>query len=63
MWSVKTNQGLEKIIDSEDIVRFVKSQCLRWLGYVKQIPKERMSYEVLHEEMDGIRKRLRPNKM
>ena len=35
MWRIRTNQELEKIIDGEDIVRIVKSQRLRWLGYVK----------------------------
>ena len=57
VWRIRTNQELEKIIDGEDIVKFVKLQRLGWFGHVKQMP-----YKVLYEEIDGIRKRGRPRK-
>lgn len=61
-WRIRTNQELEQISEREDIVRFIKSRRLMWLGHIKRMPKERMPYKLLCGEMNGIRKRGRPRK-
>ena len=53
----KTNQELEQISEREDIVRFIKSRRLMWLGHIKRMP-----YKLLCGEMDSIRKHGRPRK-
>lgn len=38
------NNELEELIQGEKVVRFVKSQCIRWLGYVCRKPDERLGW-------------------
>ena len=33
-WRIKTNEELESLIKKENIVRFIKSQRLRWVAHV-----------------------------
>ena len=33
-WRIKTNEELETLIKKENIVRFIKSQRLRWVAHV-----------------------------
>jgi hypothetical protein len=60
-WRIRSNRELEEIIRGEDIVRFVKSQRLDWLGHVERMVEERMSRKLLHGKMEG-RRRGRPRK-
>jgi hypothetical protein len=40
LWRIKTNE-LDELIQLKNIVRFIKSQRLKWLGRVERMPKER----------------------
>jgi hypothetical protein len=52
-WRIRSNRELEEILRGEDIVKFVKSQWLAWLGHVERMDEERMSRKLLHEKNGG----------
>jgi hypothetical protein len=61
-WRIRSNRELEEIIRGEDIVKFVKSQRLAWLGHAERMDEERMSRKLLHGKMEGRMRRGRPRK-
>ena len=42
-WRLKTNEELERAINNENIVRYVKYKRLSWLGHVERITNERVA--------------------
>jgi hypothetical protein len=40
-WRIKTNEELENLIKKRNIVRFIKSQRLRWLAHVIRMDQTR----------------------
>jgi hypothetical protein len=36
-WRSRDNEGLNRSINREDIVKFIKAQRIRWLGQVKKL--------------------------
>jgi hypothetical protein len=41
LWRIKTNEELDELIKRKSIIRFIKSQRLKWLGLVERMPNER----------------------
>ena len=41
LWRIKTNEELDELIKRKNIIRFIKSQRLKWLGHVERMPYER----------------------
>jgi hypothetical protein len=41
LWRIKTNAELDDLIQQKNIIRFIKSQRLKWLGRVERMQKER----------------------
>jgi hypothetical protein len=41
LWRIKTNEELDEMIKRKNIIRFIKSQRLKWLGHVERMPNER----------------------
>jgi hypothetical protein len=41
LWRIKTNEELDELIKRKNIIRFIKSQRLKWLGHVERMPNER----------------------
>ena len=33
-WRIKTNQEINEILKGQNIIRFIKTQALNWLGHV-----------------------------
>jgi hypothetical protein len=54
IWRIRHNEELNTLLKGEDIVRFIKSQRIRWLGYV-----ERMEDKAMPKRMLKGRHRLR----
>lgn len=59
-WRIRYNEEINNILNKEDIVRFIKSQRLRWFGHVERMEEDRMPKRVLKGKMYGARRRGRP---
>jgi hypothetical protein len=40
-WRFKTNEELDDLIQQKNVIRFIKSRRIKWLGHVERMPKER----------------------
>jgi hypothetical protein len=40
-WTIRTNEGVYNLYVKEDIIRFIKSQRLRWWGHLYRMEDER----------------------
>jgi hypothetical protein len=45
-WRIKTNEELRHKMKEEDIVKFIKSQRLRWAGHVMRMEKTRTTRKI-----------------
>jgi hypothetical protein len=59
IWRIRYNEELNKIIQGEDIVRYIKSRRIRWLGHVERMEVKEMPKRMLHGKL-YTRKRRRP---
>jgi len=50
VWRIKTNEELENLIKKKNIVRFVKSQRLRWAAHVIRMDKTRTVKKLIEWE-------------
>ena len=46
----------------ENIVKWIKSQRISWLGHLERMEEDRMAREIFTQEMEGTRRRGRPRK-
>jgi hypothetical protein len=46
-WRIRYNEGISKLLKGEDIVRFIKSHTIRWLGYVERMEDNAMPKRML----------------
>jgi hypothetical protein len=53
-WRIRYNEEISKLLKGEDIVRFIKSQRIKWLGHV-----ERMEDNAMPKRMSKGRPRMR----
>ena len=37
IWKIRYNEELNRLMNGEDIVKFIKTQRIRWLGQVKRM--------------------------
>jgi hypothetical protein len=59
-WRIIYNQELDRLIEGQDLVRFIKAQRLRWLGHVERMPGTQMPKRILKGRLDNRRRRGRP---
>jgi hypothetical protein len=38
LWRINTNEELDELTQRKNIIRFIKSQRLKWLGHVARMP-------------------------
>jgi hypothetical protein len=55
-WRIRTNKEVDELIGHEDIVSFVKSLRMRWLGHVERMNNNRMLKMMLNAKMEGERR-------
>jgi hypothetical protein len=48
VWRIIYNEQLNTLLKGEDIVRFIKSQRIRWLGYVERMEDNAMPKRMLN---------------
>jgi hypothetical protein len=61
-WRVRMNHELSELIGSADIVRFIKSRRVAWLGHVMRMDEKRIPKRILEWKPIGRRIRGRPRK-
>jgi hypothetical protein len=61
-WRIRMNYELNKLIENADIVRFIKSRRMAWLGHVMQMDDKRTPKRILEWKPMGTRIRGRPRK-
>jgi hypothetical protein len=48
-WRIRYNEEISKLLKGEDIVRFIKSQRIGWLGHVERVDDNAMPNRMLKE--------------
>ena len=61
-WRIRMDHELRELIGNADIVRFIKSIRIAWLGHVTRMDEKRISKGVLEWKPTGRRIRGRPSK-
>jgi len=61
-WRIRMNYELNKLIGNADIVRFIKSRRIAWLGHVMRMDGKRTPNRILRWKPIGTRTRGRPRK-
>jgi Holliday junction resolvase-like predicted endonuclease len=59
-WRIRTSREIDLIIGHEDIVNFIKSMRIRWLGHVERMSNDRIPKMILNAKMEGDRKKRTP---
>jgi len=61
-WRITMNYELNDLIKNADIVRFVKSKRMAWVGHMMRMEGKRLPKRVLQWKPTGRRNRGRPRK-
>jgi hypothetical protein len=61
-WRLRTHAELDSSLGHADLVRFMKSQTLSWLGHVERMEEQRMPKNILKDKMHGTKRKGRPRK-
>jgi len=60
VWRIRNNMETDKLIEGEDIVRFIKVQRIKWLGHIQRMDQARPSGKLLDWKPMGTRPVGRP---
>lgn len=56
-WRHLRNVETDNITQGEEIVRFIKSSKISWLGHVDRMPLERQPKQLIAKNIEGTRRR------
>ena len=56
-WRIRNNRELEELIEGEDIVSFIKSMRISWLGRVTCMENDRILSGILRGIIGGQRRK------
>ena len=59
-WRRRTNAEIDELLNKEDIVRYIKSQRLRWIGHIERMASHRTPNSIYKAAMEGRRRKGRP---
>jgi hypothetical protein len=62
VWRIRYNEELNILMKGGDIVRFIKSQRIRWLGHVERMEDNAMPKRMLKGRLYSKRRKGRPRK-
>jgi GTP1/Obg family GTP-binding protein len=60
VWRIRYNEELNTLFKGEDIVRFIKSQRIRWLGHVERMEENEIWKRMLKGRLYSKRRKGRP---
>jgi hypothetical protein len=60
VWRIRYNEELNTLLKEEDILRFIKSQRMRWLGHVERLEDNAMPKRMLKGRLYSKRRKGRP---
>ena len=60
IWRIRNNEELNRFINEEDIVKFIKAQRIRWLGHVKRMEEGAMARKMVERILFVERRKGRP---
>jgi hypothetical protein len=60
IWKIRYNEEINTLLKGEDIVRFIKSQRIRWLVHVERIEDNAMPKRMLQGRLYSKRRKGRP---
>jgi hypothetical protein len=58
VWRIRYNEEVNTLLEGEDILRFIKSQKIRWLGHVERMEENVKRKTVLQKKEGRSRMRL-----
>jgi hypothetical protein len=59
-WRKMHNKELQNVYSSQNIIRIIKSRCMRWAGHLARMRKKRNTYRILVGKPEGKRPLGRP---
>jgi hypothetical protein len=60
VWRTRHNEEINTLLKGEDIVRFIKSQRIRWSGHVERMDDEAVPERMLKGRLHSKRRKGRP---
>jgi hypothetical protein len=61
VWTVRYNEEINTLLKGNDIVRFIKSQRMRWLGHVERMKDNAVPKRMLKVRLYSKRRKGRPD--
>lgn len=61
-WRARYNCEIDDLIKGENIVRFIKSRRISWLGHLERMGRDRQPKQIFEAEIRGVRRRGRPRR-
>jgi GTP1/Obg family GTP-binding protein len=60
VWRIRYNEELNTLLKGKDIVRFIKSQRIRWLGHAERMEDNALPKRMLKGRLYSKRRKGRP---